>query len=56
MVLPDKDRSDADVVVFLAEEHAAGDDTEAQQRGAVCAMLKLWFCNQPTIQKNRILT
>ncbi len=35
MVLPDKDRSDADVVVFLAEEHAAGNDTDAQQRGAV---------------------
>ena len=38
VVLPDKDRSDADVVVFLAEEHAAHDDTEAQQRGAVCTL------------------
>jgi hypothetical protein len=35
VVLPDKDRSDADVVVFLAEEHAAANDTDAQQRGAV---------------------
>lgn len=34
--MPDKDRSDADVVVFLAEEHAADNETDAQQRSAVC--------------------
>ena len=33
VVLPDKERADKDDIIFLHEDHAAGDETLAQQRG-----------------------
>jgi len=41
VVLPDKERSDRDEIIFLHEEHAAGDETDAQQLGAVAALAGL---------------
>ncbi len=41
MVLADVKKKDLDVVVFLAEDHAASDEEEAQQRGAVAALARV---------------
>lgn len=38
VVLPDKERSDRDEIIFLHEEHATGDESNAQQLGAVAAL------------------
>ena len=41
MVLADSKKKDLDVVVFLAEDQAAPDEEEAQQRGAVAALARV---------------
>ena len=38
VVLPDAKRSEDDIVVFLPDEHAAPDEDEARERGAVAAL------------------
>ncbi|KXZ49867.1 hypothetical protein GPECTOR_19g318 [Gonium pectorale] len=38
VVMPDPKRQEDDVVVFLDEEHAAPDEAEARERGAVAAL------------------
>lgn len=41
VVLPDKNHTDRDEIVFLEAEHAAGDDSSAQQWGAVAALARV---------------
>ena len=41
VVLVDTKRNDNDAVIWLSEEHAAGDEAAAEQRGAVAALQQM---------------